>query len=90
MLMSSLTGYAIHESISARLAAATTLTTWTLKSNSGCRSRRPGQITIVRNRMFFARPALNAKGVVRLGLRHIREFRKYISRIGHDLLFQMY
>ena len=33
----------------------------------------PGSITLVRNRMFYARAALNAKGEVRFGLRHIRK-----------------
>ncbi len=33
----------------------------------------PGSIIIVRNRMLYARAALNAKGHVRFGLRHIRE-----------------
>ena len=30
------------------------------------------EITFVRSRMMYARPALNAKGDVRFGLRHIR------------------
>jgi telomerase reverse transcriptase len=34
----------------------------------------PSAITLVRNRMFYARAALNAKGGVRFGLRHIRKF----------------
>lgn len=33
-------------------------------------------IIFVRNRMFYARAALNAKGKVRFGLRHIRKLRK--------------
>lgn len=33
----------------------------------------PGAITLVRNRMFYARAALNARGEVRFGLRHIRK-----------------
>ena len=36
--------------------------------------KSPGAITFVRNRMFYARGALNAKGKVTFGLRHIREF----------------
>ena len=32
----------------------------------------PGDIVFVRRRMFYARAALNAKGLVRFGLRHIR------------------
>ena len=38
--------------------------------------RSPKQIVFVRNRMFHARAALNAKGEVRFGLRHIRRFQK--------------
>lgn len=34
----------------------------------------PIQITFVRSRMMYARCALNAKGEVQFGLRHIREF----------------
>lgn len=33
----------------------------------------PSAITFVRNRMFYARAALNTKGRVTFGLRHIRE-----------------
>lgn len=36
--------------------------------------KTPGAITFVRNRMLYAKPALNAKGGVRFGLRHIRAF----------------
>jgi hypothetical protein len=36
-------------------------------------SRSPNEITFVRNRMLYARAALNAHGGVRFGLRHIRE-----------------
>jgi hypothetical protein len=32
----------------------------------------PARITFVRNRMLYARAALNAKGTIRFGLRHIR------------------
>lgn len=38
--------------------------------------KNPGAITFVRNRMFYARAALNAKGRVTFGLRHIREYLK--------------
>lgn len=34
--------------------------------------KSPSAITFVRNRMFYARAVLNAKGKVRFGLRHIR------------------
>ncbi|KAL1595840.1 Telomerase reverse transcriptase [Paraconiothyrium brasiliense] len=36
-------------------------------------NRRPNAITFVRNRILYARAALNAKGGVRFGMRHIRE-----------------
>ena len=42
------------------------------KPQQSCKS--PADITFVRNRMFYARAALNAKGRVRFGLRHIRKF----------------
>ena len=35
-------------------------------------SKSPGGISFIRNRMFYARAALNAKGGVSFGLRHIR------------------
>lgn len=35
--------------------------------------RKPNAITFVRNRMLYARAAVNAKGGVRFGMRHIRE-----------------
>ncbi|EEH04418.1 telomerase reverse transcriptase [Histoplasma capsulatum G186AR] len=37
----------------------------------------PATITFVRSRMLYARPALNAKGRVRFGLRHIHVFNRY-------------
>lgn len=37
------------------------------------RCNSPGSITFVRNRMLYARAALNAKGKVTFGLRHIRK-----------------
>jgi hypothetical protein len=36
-------------------------------------ARTPNTITFVRNRMLYARAALNAKGGVRFGMRHIRK-----------------
>lgn len=36
-------------------------------------TRKPAAIYFVRNRMFFARAAFNAKGGVSFGLRHIRK-----------------
>jgi len=35
-------------------------------------SKKPGAITFVRSRMLYAKAALNAKGGVRFGMRHIR------------------
>ncbi|KAI4287710.1 MAG: hypothetical protein L6R35_003030 [Caloplaca aegaea] len=39
--------------------------------------RSPSAINFVRNRMFYARAALNAKGRVRFGLRHIHVLNRY-------------
>ncbi|KAI9782484.1 MAG: hypothetical protein M1839_004970 [Geoglossum umbratile] len=39
--------------------------------------RTPGGITFVRNRMLYARAALNSKGDVRSGLRHIHVLNRY-------------
>ena len=36
--------------------------------------RSTAEINFVRNRMLYARPALNARGLVHFGLRHIREW----------------
>lgn len=36
--------------------------------------RTPAAISFVRSRMLFARPALNSRGGVTFGLRHIREY----------------
>jgi len=36
--------------------------------------RNPADIRIVRNRMYYAKAAINSKGQVFLGLRHIRKF----------------
>ena len=35
-------------------------------------AKRPAEISFVRSRMFYARAALNARGNVTFGLRHIR------------------
>ncbi|RDW68574.1 hypothetical protein BP5796_09231 [Coleophoma crateriformis] len=37
----------------------------------------PGSISFVRNRMLYARPALNAKGGVRFGLKHIHALNRF-------------
>lgn len=42
--------------------------------NASCGKRSPGAITFVRSRMLYAKAALNAKGGVRFGMRHIREY----------------
>ncbi|KAI4267754.1 MAG: hypothetical protein LQ337_008202 [Flavoplaca oasis] len=39
--------------------------------------KSPSAITFVRNRMFYARAVLNAKGKVRFGLRHIHVLNRY-------------
>ncbi|KAF3481825.1 telomerase reverse transcriptase [Arthroderma uncinatum] len=39
--------------------------------------KTPAEIVFVRRRMFYARPALNAKGEVKLGLRHIHVLNRY-------------
>ena len=44
-------------------------------------ARSPASITFVRNRIFYARAALNAKGKVTFGLRHIRQYRQS-NRLG--------
>lgn len=46
-----------------------------VRSDGEQSSDSPGTILFVRNRMFYARAALNAKGKVRFGLCHIRECR---------------
>lgn len=40
---------------------------------SGPFERRPAEIVFVRNRMLYARAALNTRGLVHFGLRHIRK-----------------
>ena len=39
----------------------------------------PSEITFARNRMLYARAALNARGLVHFGLRHIRRFHRLSS-----------
>ena len=43
------------------------------QKNLGPNERSPVAINFVRSRMFHARAALDAKGKIKLGLRHIRE-----------------
>lgn len=42
-------------------------------------SKKPGAITFVRTRMLYAKAALNAKGGVRFGMRHIRAFQLFFE-----------
>jgi hypothetical protein len=46
--------------------------------------RNPSTIRFVRSRMLYARAALNAKGGVRLGMRHIRAYASQIQ--GPELI----
>ena len=48
--------------------------TTTKPTNQSNQSKAPGAITFVRSRMLYAKAALNAKGGVRFGMRHIRAF----------------
>jgi telomerase reverse transcriptase len=43
-------------------------------------NKSPSRITFVRNRMFYARPALNAQGTICFGLRHIHVLNRYPIR----------
>ena len=52
------------------------------KQNPKSIHKNPAAIIFVRNRMFYARAALNAKGRVTFGLRHIREFEKYCTEMN--------
>jgi telomerase reverse transcriptase len=40
---------------------------------------RPSDISFVRSRMLYARAALNARGLVHFGLRHIRMFNPHFA-----------
>ncbi|KAL1956097.1 hypothetical protein VTO42DRAFT_7616 [Malbranchea cinnamomea] len=52
----------------------------------------PGDIVFVRRRMFYARAALNAKGQVRFGLRHIHVLNRYpdSSNLDHTVHIMRY
>ena len=39
--------------------------------------RNPSTITLVRNRMLYAKPSLNGKGCIRFGLKHIHVLQRY-------------
>ncbi|KAL6800295.1 hypothetical protein J3E68DRAFT_269148 [Trichoderma sp. SZMC 28012] len=43
-----------------------------LDQNSKPQIRKPSDITIVRSRIFYAKPATTAKGLVQAGFKHIR------------------
>jgi telomerase reverse transcriptase len=44
----------------------------TAPPNQSAETKNPSAITFVRSRMMYAKAALNAKGGVRFGMRHIR------------------
>lgn len=50
------------------------------KKNLPSSERPPAAINFVRSRMFHARAALDAKGKIKFGLRHIRELGNEHSR----------
>jgi hypothetical protein len=41
-------------------------------------ARKPIDITLVRSRIFYAKPSLTAQGHVQPGYKHIRKYRKHI------------
>ncbi|ORY16221.1 hypothetical protein BCR34DRAFT_118881 [Clohesyomyces aquaticus] len=47
-------------------------------------ARTPSAIVFVRSRMLYARAALNAKGGVRFGMRHIHVLNRYPDRENHE------
>lgn len=46
--------------------------------------KSPSAIAFVRSRMLYAKPALNAKGGVRFGMRHLRQFCLWTLTLCHD------
>lgn len=44
-----------------------------MATNSQSDNRTPCKIAFVRSRMFYAKAAVNAKGGIRFGMRHIRQ-----------------
>lgn len=42
------------------------------KANSN-ELRKPADVTLVRSRIFYAKPSLTAKGTIQSGLKHIRK-----------------
>ncbi|KAL5391507.1 hypothetical protein DPSP01_001371 [Paraphaeosphaeria sporulosa] len=59
---------------------------FTTRKPSGLTSenRTPNAITFVRNRMLYARAALNAKGGVRFGMRHIHVLNRFPDLDNHQ------
>ena len=53
-------------------AAAKATGPWPAERGQRAVELRPAEIVFVRNRMLYARAALNARGLVHFGLRHIR------------------
>ena len=53
------------------------------KHLNSCFEHNTTAISFVRTRMLYARPALNAKGKVTFGLRHIRSFISLFCRPIH-------
>lgn len=52
------------------------------KKAPGSTFRQPSEITFVRSRMMYARAALNARGNVHFGLRHIRKYPSFLFYRG--------
>lgn len=52
----------------------------TVSASKGAVERRPVEISFARNRMLYARAALNAKGNIRFGLRHIHVLNRFPFR----------
>lgn len=44
--------------------------------------RKPAEITIVRSRIFYAKPATTAKGLVHAGFKHIRTLKVVMGAWG--------
>jgi hypothetical protein len=50
-----------------------------MTKGSKSEARKPIDITLVRSRIFYAKPSLTAQGLVQPGYKHIRKYRKYIQ-----------
>lgn len=44
-----------------------------LNKGSACEVRKPTDITLVRSRIFYAKPSLRTNGLVQAGYKHIRK-----------------